>query len=150
MGDVGRPDLAANSAVTKNDLAGLLYDSVQKLKKYPDDIRLYPAHGAGSACGKAIKSGNFCSLGEQKKSNYGFTVADKESFVKQVTCIAEPPKYFFYDSAINQTGAVVYEEIKKRVSVPLSREQFRELSQKSPIVDTRVQIGKGTNVLMQD
>jgi glyoxylase-like metal-dependent hydrolase (beta-lactamase superfamily II) len=77
LGDVGRPDLAIASTITKYDLAGYLYDSIQKLKPYHDDIRVYPAHGAGSACGKAIGTGNFCTLGEQKKNNSGFTQSEK-------------------------------------------------------------------------
>lgn len=81
LGDVGRPDLAANSNLTKQDLAGLLYDSIQKLKVYDDEIRVYPAHGAGSACGKAIGGGNFCTLGQQKTNNYGFKHDDKEKFI---------------------------------------------------------------------
>lgn len=81
LGDVGRPDLAANSNLTKHDLAGMLYDSIQKLKVYDDAIRIYPAHGAGSACGKAIGGGNFCTLGQQKTNNYGFKHDHKENFI---------------------------------------------------------------------
>lgn len=81
LGDVGRPDLAASSNVTKQDLAGLLYDSIQKLKVYEDEIRVYPAHGAGSACGKAIGGGNFCTLGQQKSNNYGFKHDNKQKFI---------------------------------------------------------------------
>jgi len=77
LGEVGRPDLAANKTLTTSDLAGLLFDSVQKLKLLKDEIRVYPAHGAGSACGKAIGGGNFCTLGVQKTSNYGFKFTDR-------------------------------------------------------------------------
>lgn len=63
LGDVGRPDLAVNSGLTKEDLAALLFSSIQKLKDYPNDIKIYPAHGAGSSCGKAIGAGNFSTLG---------------------------------------------------------------------------------------
>jgi glyoxylase-like metal-dependent hydrolase (beta-lactamase superfamily II) len=70
---VGRPDLAAKSDFSSKDLAGMLYDSLQKLKAFPDDIRVYPGHGAGSALGKNIASGLFTTLGAQKHSNYGLT-----------------------------------------------------------------------------
>nr|BAK01936.1 predicted protein [Hordeum vulgare subsp. vulgare] len=104
LGDVGRPDLAMDSTHNKHDLAGLLYDSVQRLKTFDDNIRVYPAHGAGSACGKSIGGGNFCTLGQQKLTNYGFTLTDRENFITQVGNISEPPKYFFYDSSLNQKG----------------------------------------------
>lgn len=65
LGDVGRPDLAASHDVTQEDLAGWLYDSVQKLKKLNGGLRLYPGHGSGSSCGKSIGSGNYCTLGKQ-------------------------------------------------------------------------------------
>lgn len=78
LGEVGRPDLAAGSELTTEDLAGQLYESVQKLKKLADEIRVYPGHGSGSACGKAIGAGNFCTLGQQKVGNYGFLFQNKE------------------------------------------------------------------------
>jgi hydroxyacylglutathione hydrolase len=78
LGDVGRPDLACSEDITSTDLAANLFDSVQKLKKYEDTIRIYPAHGSGSACGKSIGTGNFCTLGVQKTENYGFKFNSKE------------------------------------------------------------------------
>ena len=66
LGDVGRPDLAGSHDVTKEDLAGWLFDSIQKLKKFDGEMRLYPGHGSGSACGKSIGAGNYCTLGKQK------------------------------------------------------------------------------------
>lgn len=109
LGEVGRPDLAAlENKLTKEDLAGLLFDSIQKLKQYIDDIRVYPGHGAGSACGKSIGGGDFCTLGQQKKNNYGFVFQSKEEFVKEVTNIGNPPKYFFHDAALNQQGPKDY------------------------------------------
>jgi glyoxylase-like metal-dependent hydrolase (beta-lactamase superfamily II) len=62
LGEVGRPDLSVSSAVTKEDLAGMLYDSIQKIKLLDKTLRLYPGHGAGSTCGKTIGNGNFCNL----------------------------------------------------------------------------------------
>ena len=66
LGDVGRPDLAVSSNISKEDLAGMLFDSVQKLRVLGNDLRLYPGHGSGSSCGKAIGAGNFCTLGAQQ------------------------------------------------------------------------------------
>ena len=65
LGDVGRPDLAVAGQLTKESLAEMMYESIQKLKKLEPEIRLYPGHGSGSACGKSIGSGNFCTLGAQ-------------------------------------------------------------------------------------
>ena len=77
LGDVGRPDLAVGGNITSQDLAGMLFESVQKLRSLPEDLRLYPGHGSGSACGKSIGGGNFCSLGAQASKNYGFLIKDK-------------------------------------------------------------------------
>lgn len=66
LNEVGRPDLAAKSNLTVKDLATMLYESLQKLKKLDNDIRVYPGHGAGSSCGKAIGKGDFCTIGTQK------------------------------------------------------------------------------------
>ena len=66
LNEVGRPDLAAKSNLTVKDLATMLYQSLQKLKKLDNDIRVYPGHGAGSSCGKAIGKGDFCTIGTQK------------------------------------------------------------------------------------
>jgi glyoxylase-like metal-dependent hydrolase (beta-lactamase superfamily II) len=71
LGDVGRPDLAASEGITTADLAGMLYDSIHgKVLTLPDTCLVFPAHGAGSACGKAIASGLHSTIGEQRKSNY--------------------------------------------------------------------------------
>ena len=85
LGEVGRPDLAVKTDLTSQDLASMLYDSLQRLKTLPDDIRIYPAHGAGSSCGKSIGAGDFCTLGAQKAENHGFLATDKALFVKEVT-----------------------------------------------------------------
>lgn len=144
LGEVGRPDLAAGSELTTEDLAGQLYESVQKLKKLPDDIRVYPGHGSGSACGKAIGAGNFCTLGQQKVGNYGFLFQNKEDFVKGVaTGIPNPPKYFFYDAALNQSGPLDYNSALLKANRPLSAEEYAELGKTLTIIDTRQDIGEG-------
>lgn len=88
----------------------MLYDSIQKLRKLDPQTRLYPGHGSGSACGKAIGAGNYCTLGAQSEKNYGFTIHDKEEFIKKLTeGIAKPPSYFFHDATLNQVGPSSHE-----------------------------------------
>jgi len=91
--DVGRPDLAVSKNITKEDLAGFLFTSIQtKILTLPDDITIYPNHGAGSACGKKLSKKLFDTLGNQKKNNYALLVKSKEEFVKLVASgIATPP-----------------------------------------------------------
>jgi hydroxyacylglutathione hydrolase len=71
LNEVGRPDLAVKTNLSSKDLAGMLFDSIQKVKKLDNNLRIYPGHGSGSACGKSIGKGDFCSLGTQKQNNYG-------------------------------------------------------------------------------
>lgn len=139
IGDVGRPDLAVSTNITREDLAGMLFDSVQKLKKLDPEIRLYPAHGSGSACGKAIGSGNFCTLGVQGEKNYGFLIKEREDFIKKLTeGISQPPNYFFHDAKTNQVGPTHHDEEFKKAYVPLSIEQFKNASEKAVVIDTRM------------
>jgi len=77
LGEVGRPDLACSANITVTDLASMLYDSIQKVKKLDGNMRLYPGHGSGSACGKSIGAGNFCTVGAQNMNNYGFKFQNK-------------------------------------------------------------------------
>jgi hydroxyacylglutathione hydrolase len=101
--EVGRPDLAVAADISSSDLAGMLYDSVQKIKALDKDMRIYPGHGAGSSCGKSIGAGNFCTLGAQHESNYAFLITDRKEFIKKlVDGLPTPPSYFFHDAKINQ------------------------------------------------
>lgn len=86
-------------------------------------MRVYPAHGAGSACGKSIGAGNYCTLEKQNTNNYGFKFNKKEDFVKELTRnLGKPPKYFFYDAELNQKGIKTnYEEVLKKTHVRLSQ-----------------------------
>ncbi len=86
IGDVGRPDLAQKTGeITQEDMAAQLYDSLRsKIMPLPDDVIVYPAHGAGSACGKKMAKETFATLGEQKQSNYAFNLS-KEEFIKELT-----------------------------------------------------------------
>jgi glyoxylase-like metal-dependent hydrolase (beta-lactamase superfamily II)/rhodanese-related sulfurtransferase len=111
LGDVGRPDLAQKAAnMTQEDLAGLLYQSLQtKIMPLADDITVYPAHGAGSACGKNMMKETVDTLGNQKKVNYALNQPNKESFVSAVLDgLTPPPAYFGMNVAMNKKG---YESI---------------------------------------
>ena len=115
LGEVGRPDLAVKTNLTSEDLASMLYDSLQKIKALPDDIRIYPGHGAGSSCGKSIGAGDFCTLGTQKTKNYGLLAKDKADFVKTVTNeLPKPPQYFGYNARINKFEPFFYESVEKK------------------------------------
>jgi len=113
LGDVGRPDLAQKAAdLTQEDLAGILYESLRKkIMPLADDILVYPAHGAGSACGKNLSKETFGTLGEQKKTNYALRVdMTKEEFIKEVTDgLLPPPQYFPLNVKMNKEG---YEDIQ--------------------------------------
>lgn len=103
IGDVGRPDLMAGQGVTAEELAGLLFDSVQRLLTLPDETRVYPAHGAGSACGKNLSTDTWSTMGEQRRTNYALRIASKEEFVATITA-GQPsaPPYFPYDAQLNR------------------------------------------------
>ena len=107
IGDVGRPDLAAGRGGTPEAMAGLLYDSLHgKLLKLPDGVLVYPAHGAGSLCGRNISSDTWSTIGEQRRSNYALQPMPRAAFVKMMTAdLPELPAYFAMDVAINRGGA---------------------------------------------
>lgn len=104
LGDVGRPDLAQKAAhLTQEELAGLLYESItQKILPLDDEITVYPAHGAGSACGKNMMKETVDSLGNQKKVNYALNQPNKQAFIEAVTDgLLPPPAYFGMNVAMN-------------------------------------------------
>jgi len=103
VGDVGRPDLHASLGWTPEDLAALLYDSLHaKLLALPDDTRVYPAHGAGSLCGKALGTENFSTIGIQRRLNYALQPMSKDEFVRLVVADQpDAPSYFPYDAVLN-------------------------------------------------
>lgn len=139
VGDVGRPDLL-DGKMSKEDLAGLLYDSLQKkIKSLPDDVIVYPAHGPGSACGKSIGKETFSTIGEQKKFNYAMKDQSREAFIKEVTSgITPPPQYFFEDARINKEGYTPISDVISDNSKPLSVDEMKEWMAKGAIVlDTR-------------
>ncbi len=143
IGDVGRPDLAVKSDLTQADLAGHLYDSLRnKIMTLPDDIIVYPNHGAGSACGKNMSSETFDTLGNQKKTNYALRAdMTKEEFIKEVTTgLKTPPQYFPLNVMLNKNGAdKTYDEILSKGTTPLDAATFKELSEQKDImvIDTR-------------
>lgn len=142
LGDVGRPDLAQKAAnMTQEELAGLLYDSIyNKILPLPDDIVVYPAHGAGSACGKKMQKETVDTLGNQKKTNYALNQPDKESFIKEVlNGLTPPPKYFGMNVAMNKGGYESFDEVKSKGLHPVSVEDFEHIAEDSGalILDTR-------------
>jgi hydroxyacylglutathione hydrolase len=107
IGDVGRPDLAIKSDLTQEDLAGMLYDSLRnKIMTLPDDVIVYPAHGAGSSCGKNMSKETFDTLGNQKQVNYALEASlTKEAFIKELTTgILPAPQYFAKNAMLNKQG----------------------------------------------
>lgn len=140
IGDVGRPDLAAKSALTTEDLAGYLYDSLHsKILPLADDVIVYPGHGAGSACGKNMSSETFDMLGNQRRSNYALLCKTKEDFVSKVTDgILPPPKYFPKNVQMNKGGYESIDEVMQRGNNSLSLEEFEALmNDRVVILDTR-------------
>ena len=128
VGDVGRPDLSSGD-LTQEELASLLYESLQKkIAPLPDDIIIYPAHGAGSSCGKNLGPDTYSTLGEEKKTNYALRAATKEEFIKEVTeGLKTPPQYFAVNARINKEGYESLGEVMENGLKPLSLESFKEL-----------------------
>lgn len=142
LGDVGRPDLAQKAAnMTQEELAGLLYESLySKILPLDDDITVYPAHGAGSACGKNMQKETVDSLGNQKKTNYALNQKDKESFIKAVTDgLLPPPAYFGMNVAMNKKGYDSFDEVLSKGLQALSPDKFEEMAEHSGalILDVR-------------
>ncbi|MDP5140264.1 MAG: MBL fold metallo-hydrolase, partial [Spirosomaceae bacterium] len=127
IGDVGRPDLAQKSDLTIEDLAGHLYDSLRnKVMTLPDDVTVYPAHGAGSACGKNMSKETTDSLGNQKMFNYALRAdMTKEEFIKEVTDgLAPPPQYFPQNVKMNKEGVESFDDVLERGTQALSPAAF--------------------------
>lgn len=142
LGDVGRPDLAQKGAdMTQEDLAGLLYDSLyHKILPLHDDIIVYPAHGAGSACGKNMQKETVDTLGNQKRTNYALNQKNKPDFIKEVTKgLLPPPAYFGMNVMMNKKGYSSFDEILAQGLHALAPEQFEEIAETSGalILDVR-------------
>lgn len=140
IGDVGRPDLAVKGNLTERELAGLLYDSLRsKIMPLPDDIIVYPGHGAGSACGKNIGKETFDTLGNQKKKNWALQNISKGEFIKEATSgLLPPPQYFPKNALLNKLGYESIDSILEREYIPLSVSEFKDkIKQGALILDTR-------------
>ena len=140
VGDVGRPDLRVALGWSATDLGGLLYDSLRsKLLTLPDRSLVYPAHGAGSLCGKALSKETFSTIGEQRRFNYALQPMSKTAFVELVTADQpEAPSYFTYDAVLNSKERPTLDETLERIS-PLKLDHVLALqaSAHAQILDTR-------------
>ncbi|MDR6515073.1 MBL fold metallo-hydrolase [Chryseobacterium camelliae] len=142
LGDVGRPDLAQKATnLTQEDLAGILYESLQdKIIPLDDSITVYPAHGAGSACGKNMQKETVDTLGNQKKTNYALNQPDKESFVREVLDgLTAPPKYFGMNVALNKSGYESIDHVMSKGLNPIDPADLEAMAEDTGalILDTR-------------
>jgi len=141
VGDVGRPDLAQKGEeLSMHDLAGMMYDSIHRqLLSLGDDVIIYPAHGAGSSCGKNLGKETFSTIGEQKKYNYALKAASKEAFIKAVTDgIPAPPQYFPVNARINKEGYEQLDQVLSNGLTALNIAAFKkEMEDNAVILDTR-------------
>jgi len=139
IGDVGRPDLRAALGWSAIELGGMLFDSLHtKLLALPDQSLVYPAHGAGSLCGKALSKETFSTLGEQRRSNYALQPMSKEAFIKVVTADQpEAPAYFTYDAVLNSEERPTLDQTLARVN-PMVLDDLLALQEVgAQILDTR-------------
>ena len=141
VGDVGRPDLAQeNGGLSTDDLAGLLYDSLQeKIMPLADEVIVYPAHGPGSSCGKNLGPNTHSTIGEEKQTNYALKAGTKEEFITAVTeGITPPPQYFPINAKINKEGYDSLDDVLTTGMRALSVEEFKALNTAdTTIIDTR-------------
>jgi len=143
IGDVGRPDLAGGKGYTPQMMAEMMYDSLHgKLLKLPDEVEVYPAHGAGSMCGRNMSKETSSTIGEQRKFNYALKPMSKDEFVKMMTAdLPEAPSYFPKDAEINRSGARGLSELQPPKA--LTPQQVLEL-QNHVLLDVRSAADFGT------
>jgi glyoxylase-like metal-dependent hydrolase (beta-lactamase superfamily II)/rhodanese-related sulfurtransferase len=136
IGDVGRPDLLG-ARISANELAGMLYDSLhQKLLALPDSVKVYPAHGAGSMCGRNISSERSSTIGEQRKVNYALQPMSRNEFIRIMTTdLPEAPSYFGFDAQLNRKGPAIMENLP--APLPLTPQEVEAKSKDCVILDTR-------------
>ncbi|HEY7362798.1 MAG TPA: MBL fold metallo-hydrolase [Methylomirabilota bacterium] len=140
IGDVGRPDLMASMGVTAEELGSMLYDSLHdKLLRLPDDTLVYPAHGAGSMCGKSLSTERVSTIGLQRTYNYALHPMSREEFVKLVTADQpEAPEYFSYDAILNRQERATLEKSLQRALAPLTLDEvLRAQAARTQILDAR-------------
>lgn len=139
VGDVGRPDLSSGN-LSSEELAGIMYDTIQeKILPLADDVIVYPAHGAGSSCGKNLGPDTFSTIGEERKTNYALKPQTKEAFIKAITeGLAEAPRYFSINALINKEGYESLDKIKEKALKPLTVDLFKQkLENDITLLDTR-------------
>ena len=140
IGDVGRPDLRGALGWSAEQLAGMLYDSLHdKLARLPDATLVYPAHGAGSLCGKSLSSDTVSTIGVQRVANYALAPMSRERFIETVTAdLPDAPAYFTYDAVLNARERPTLEQALARELRPLSLAQVLELAADgAQLLDTR-------------
>ena len=139
IGDVGRPDLFGSVGYTTEQLAGNLYDSLhQKVMTLPDATKVYPAHGAGSMCGKNLSTDTVSTIGAQRLSNYALKAPTKEKFIEQVTADQpEAPAYFAIDAQLNKKERPILETELARSVVPYSLDEFQRRAAGAQVLDVR-------------
>jgi hydroxyacylglutathione hydrolase len=138
IGDVGRPDLAGAKGFTKEMMAGMLFESLhEKLLQLDDAVEVYPAHGAGSMCGRSLSTESSSTIGEQRKLNYALQPMTKEQFIKVMTTdLPEAPAYFSRDAEINRTGAEALNGLPPAAALSPA-EVYKLAAQGSVILDVR-------------
>lgn len=140
VGDVGRPDLSSGD-MPKEELASVMYDSLRnKIMTLPDDVLVYPAHGAGSSCGKNLGPNTSSTIGEEKQNNYALREQTREEFIKSVTAgLEEPPQYFPINAKINKEGYESLDKILEQGLRPLSVSAFKGMIKNTSvaILDSR-------------
>ncbi len=140
IGDVGRPDLLVSAGMSAEELAGMLYDSLrQKLLPLPGEVLVYPAHGAGSACGRSLSSESFATLASQKASNWALQPMSKAEFVRALTADQPSvPGYFTWDADYNRRQRPMLEEVVRRSQQPLELAQvLQRVDQGAILLDVR-------------
>lgn len=135
VGDVGRPDLLASVGFSSEQLASMLWDSLQdKLLKLPDETLVYPAHGAGSMCGKNIGKESFSTIGKERKFNISLQAKNKEEFIANVSsCQPEAPQYFIMNATLNKQERQVLSQHLERALTSMTIDQLLELKKTGPV-----------------
>lgn len=144
LGDVGRPDLAVKSDLSREDLAGYLFDSLRnKIMPLADEVIIYPGHGAGSACGKKMSKETWGTLGAQKQLNYALRPnMTRTEFVKEVTTgLVDPPQYFPKNAVLNKMGYESFDQVRERALHSMSVRAFKAAwsEEEALVIDTRHQ-----------
>ncbi|HXI11140.1 MAG TPA: rhodanese-like domain-containing protein [Thermoanaerobaculia bacterium] len=137
IGDVGRPDLVGSKGFTSEQMAGMLYDSLHdKLLELDDSVEVYPAHGAGSSCGRNISKETSSTIGEQRRLNYALRPMSKPDFITLMTSdLTEAPSYFGMDAEINRRGAGMLSEIRVETFTP--QDVNKRMQQGAVVLDVR-------------